>query len=272
MSRFTQLKKCISLALLCAVLLSSCGKDGVDREESTGTAESSVTETAAVTETTDVIYQNEVENNMNIYRIKTFDSLDAVDWDSVSAAAVNTYKWVECDTYETYAKLVYVKDWGFLCQMTCMESDPAATFTEFCDTVCLDSCMEFFAIWDNDDNYLNIESNSLGTLCVQYGMNRDSRRTGIRYLKEDEMFKMNPVVEDDRWTLTMELPIEKLQAFYGDDLTADTFVSGYSFTGNFYKTGSEDITGNEHYAMWNEVGTENPDFHRPEFFGKFIIE
>lgn len=253
-----------------ALLLSACG-EGPNGTAVSGTPATD-TETAAPVVSTNVIYQNEVEESMNIYKIKTFDSVDAVDWDSVTAAGVNTYKWVECDKYETWAKLVYVKDWGFLCRMTCIEDSPVATYTTFDDPVCLDSCMEFFAIFDGGNNYLNFEANSLGTLCLGYGMSRESRRTALRYLKADEMFKAVPEVEDGRWSITYEIPIEKLQAFYGDDLTADTFVSGYTFTGNFYKTGGEDNTGNEHYAMWNEVGTENPDFHRPEFFGKFIIE
>jgi len=264
--------------LTASLLLSACNVDG-----KANTADSSYSESVTVTtiseetttlpsDTTEVIYQDEVYENMNVYKIKTFDTVDAVDWDSVTAASVNTYKWVECDTYETYAKLVYVKDWGFLCRMTCIEEGPAATMTEFCNTVCLDSCMEFFAIWDNGVNYLNIETNSIGTMCVQYGRNRASRQPANRYIDLDDLFVMNPVVEADKWSVTMEIPIEKLQKFYGDDLTAETFVSGYTFKGNFYKTGGADITGNEHYAMWNEVGTENPDFHRPEYFGKFIIE
>ena len=273
MSKHNNLKKgAVSALLLSALLLSACGETTPPANESEGTTSVVETTTALPAETTNVIYQSEVENNMNIYRIKTFDSVDAVDWDSVTAASVNNYKWIECEKYETFAKLVYVKGWGFLCQMTCMESSPAATYTTFDDPVCLDSCMEFFAIWDNEsEDYLNIESNSIGTMCIGFGMSRDSRRTARRYLPLEEMFVMNPVVEDDRWSLTMEIPIEKLQKFY-KNITAETFVSGYTFTGNFYKTGGADITGNEHYGMWNEVGTENPDFHRPEYFGKFIIE
>lgn len=270
-----KLKKTAAVAVICtAILLSACGED-TKAPAVTGTGTGEVSQTAETTalpaETTNVIYQSEVENNMNVYKIKTFESVDAVDWDSVTAASVNNYKWVECEKYETWAKLVYVKDWGFLCQMTCIEDEPVATYTTFDDPVCLDSCMEFFAIWDNGTNYLNIESNSEGTMCIGYGASRESRRTALRYLKLEDMFKMNPVVEDGRWTLTMEIPIEKLQKFY-KNISAETFVSGYSFTGNFYKTGGADNTGNEHYAMWNEVGTENPDFHRPEYFGKFIID
>ena len=271
MSKLKKLKKAaLSALLLAALLLSSCGE--TDAPPVNGTENTTVETTALPAETTNVIYQSEVENNMNIYRIKTFDSVDAVDWDSVTAASVNNYKWVECEKYETFAQLVYVKDWGFLCKMTCMESSPAATYTNFDDPVCLDSCMEFFAIWDNtSSDYLNIESNSIGTMCIGFGASRESRRTARRYLPLEDMFVMNPVVEDDRWSLTMEIPLEKLQKFY-KNLTAEKLVSGYTFTGNFYKTGGADITGNEHYGMWNEVGTENPDFHRPEHFGKFIIE
>lgn len=276
MSKLRSLKKGILAALItAALLLCACG-ESASKPAVSGTVSETQTQTAETAalpaETTNVIYQSEVENNMNIYKIKTFDSVDAVDWDSVTAASINNYKWVECEKYESWAKLVYIKDYGFLCQMTCMEDDPVATYTTFDDPVCLDSCMEFFAIWDNGENYLNIESNSIGTMCIGYGISRESRRTALRYLKLDNMFEMNPVVEDGRWTLTMDIPIEKLREFYGDDLTAETFVSGYSFTGNFYKTGGKDNTGNEHYAMWNEVGTDTPDFHRPEYFGKFIIE
>ena len=41
------------------------------------------------------------------------------------------------------------------------------------------------------------------------------------------------------------------------------------FLGNFYKCG--DLTDHQHYASWTKVGTESPDFHRPEFFGCLIV-
>lgn len=262
----------ISAFLLCTCLIfSSCESMG-ESPVITGTVSETDTETTVLTEKEDsVIFSEEVENNMNVYRIKTFDSTESVDWDSVTAAAIKNYKWVDCTEYEAWAKLVFIKDWGFLCQMTCLEDSPAATYTDFDDPVCLDSCMEFFAIWDGGEDYLNIESNSIGTLCIGFGSSREERHSAMRHLSMNEMFKVSPVVEEGKWTLTMEIPIEKLQKFY-DNITAETFTSGFTFTGNFYKTGGKDITGNEHYGMWNEVGTETPDFHQPRYFGKFIME
>ncbi len=205
-----------------------------------------------------------------VYGIKTFESLGAISWDSVEKAEIDTYKWVQSVEYEAYAQLVFVKDYGFVCRMTCMESEPLANYTQFGDPVYLDSCMEFFAKWDNK-SYINIESNSKGALCCQFGAVKAGRKPATDYLPLNQMFDTNPVVEDGKWTLTMEIPIAKLQKFYGNSLTADTFTSGYQFTGNFYKIGSDAVTGVRHYGMWNEVNGSSPDFHRPEDFGIFIM-
>ena len=38
---------------------------------------------------------------------------------------------------------------------------------------------------------------------------------------------------------------------------------------NFYKCG--DLTVNKHYLAWQPVGTERPDYHRPEYFGPMVF-
>ncbi|MDE6137165.1 MAG: hypothetical protein K2F97_06800, partial [Muribaculaceae bacterium] len=40
--------------------------------------------------------------------------------------------------------------------------------------------------------------------------------------------------------------------------------------GNFYKCAS--ATSQPHYLSWNPIDTPEPDFHRPEFFGKLILQ
>jgi len=205
------------------------------------------------------------------YVVKRYDSEAEVDWQTVDKAYIDTYKWVDSVRYEAYGQLVFVEDYGFLCRMTCMESDPLAVYTQFGDPVYLDSCMEFFAAWDNE-SYVNIESNSLGTLCSQFGKTQKNRKPITDFLSMDEIFEVNPMVEDEYWTLTMELPVEKLQKLYGNALDFDTFISGYTFTGNFYKIGSDAVTGVRHYGMWTEVMGNTPNFHQPEYFGIFVME
>jgi len=205
------------------------------------------------------------------YIVKSFSSINAVRWNSVPRADIDIYKWVNSVEYEAYAQLVYIKDYGFLCRMTCMESDPLTRYTQFGDPVYLDSCMEFFAAWDNQ-SYINIESNSVGALCAQFGATKNNRRPITDYLSMSEIFDVNPVVEEDKWTLTMDIPISKLKKLYGTKLSAQTFVSGYTFTGNFYKIGSDAVTGVRHYGMWTEVDGNTPNFHQPNCFGTFVIE
>lgn len=202
------------------------------------------------------------------YTVKTFDSKDAIDWDAVPGAKVNTYKWLECQEFDTTAKLVFVKDFGFVCKMTCKEANPFTTYTQINDPVYEDSCMEFFCNYAGDE-YVNIELNSVGAACMQIGSARADRRTLSEIL--DKPIAITTEVKDDEWSVMSEMPIETLRVLYGDLIKDDLFVSGYTFSGNFYKTGGVS-TGNEHYASWNEVGTEGPDFHQPAYFGKFVIE
>ena len=145
--------------------------------------------------------------------VSTYGSLDEVAWTEVPKADIDIYKWVDSVEYEAYGQLVYIENYGFICRMTCIESDPL-----------------------------------------------------------NDIFKVTPVVEADQWSLTMDIPISKLQKFYGNSLNADTFVSGYTFTGNFYKIGSDAVTGVRHYGMWTEVDGNSPNFHQPSCFGTFVIE
>jgi len=47
-------------------------------------------------------------------------------------------------------------------------------------------------------------------------------------------------------------------------------LKGKTFRANFYKCG--DMLTVPHYVTWNPVGTENPDYHQPKYFGllKFV--
>lgn len=206
-------------------------------------------------------------NEKNIYRIARFEKKADIDWTKVAVAPIDNYGWLECTELRAYAQLVYAEDAGFLCRMTCEESDPAAVCTEFNGPVCNDSCLEFFVIFAGDC-YLNLEANSIGTKHMCFGPGRGDRLSVGEKIPGG--FPAIPEIGDGVWTLTYELSVEDIAKFY--DVTADTFAPGYEFSGNFYKTGSKAVTGNEHYGMWNKVGTEFPDFHRPEWFGAFVME
>lgn len=207
---------------------------------------------------------------MKEYKIRRFATKDELlaHIAEIPAAEIDTYGWTNGKEYKATARLALSEDYGFVCKMECEESAPAAVCTEENGPVCLDSCMEFFVSFDGK-SYLNLETNAIGTKCMGFGPGRHNRiRVNTRI---PGGFTATPEVGDSKWSVTYEVSFDEIALFY-PELSAATFVPGYEFTGNFYKTGSADITGSEHYGMWSECLTENPDFHRPEYFGKLIME
>ena len=205
-----------------------------------------------------------------VYHIPTLPAgttADAVAWNEIPAASIDNFFWYEGHTPATAARLVYVEGFGFLLRMTCAEADPKAVYTRYNEPVYTDSCMEFFCDWLGDGRYINMEMNSLGTLLSCIGSGRHAR-TPIADLAGGEIFPVAGEVSEGKWQVTAAIPTALLCRILGVD--SIPFASGYTFRGNFYKCGDE--TPVMHYGMWNPVGTEKPDFHRPEYFGTLVMD
>ncbi len=203
-----------------------------------------------------------------MYRIQTLpaDTDTAVmSWSSVPVAEVGCFQWLTGYAPTTTAQMVYIEDYGFVLRMTCTESDPLATYRTYMDPVYKDSCMEFFADFLSDGRYINLEMNANGTLLSCAGADRH-KRTPVAELTEGDIFPVAARRGHDRWTVTAYLPLELLSRILGQSVE---ITPGFTFRGNFYKCG--DDTDIPHYGMWNPVGTEKPDFHRPEYFGTLVV-
>ncbi len=192
---------------------------------------------------------------------------DSVDWNAIPAAPIDHFFWLEGHTPATAAKLVYVEGFGFLLRMTCAEVEPKAVYTQYNEPVYTDSCLEFFCDWLGDGRYINMEMNPNGTLLSCIGPDRHAR-TPIVDLSGGEIFPVTGEILDGYWQVTAEIPLSLLCKILGVDSLP--FGHGYIFRGNFYKCGDE--TPIPHYGMWSPVGTEKPDFHRPEFFGTLVMD
>ena len=203
---------------------------------------------------------------MKEYRIRMLDEKPA-DWSGIAKAEINEYVWGKDYMPVCYAQVVFVKGDGFYARMTCEEKNPKAVYTEFMSGVCRDSCLEFFASYDaSKPDYVNVEMNSIGTSLIAVGPDRYHRTDIDRFVGGP--FEVEAKIEENCWHVCARITLTDLEKIYG--LKPETFSAGYAFRGNFYKCG--DDTEIVHYGMWNPVGTENPDFHRPEYFGKLILE
>ncbi len=133
-----------------------------------------------------------------------------------------------------------------------------------------DSCVEFFISVDGV-NYYNFEFSCIGTIHLAHGPGRGNRKPVdpgiIKKIEIESTLGKQPFAEKKgnfEWEMVIRIPVEIL-AF--DNLKS---FKGLKATANFYKCGDE--TSEPHFVTWNPVKTENPDYHRPEYFGKVLFE
>lgn len=161
------------------------------------------------------------------------------------------------------ARLVYIDGQGFLAKLSCQESNPRITVTEYDQLVSKDSCLEWFANFDPDrsDLYINMEVNAAGIMLCKVG-NTQNRKPLCQIVERPHV---NIIRDEDSWSAEMFVPLTIVSAVYGKD----SFSPGDVIKSNFYKCGDE--TAFKHYGMWSRCETEKPNFHRPEFFGTLEI-
>lgn len=138
-----------------------------------------------------------------------------------------------------------------------------------------DDCMELFiAPIAETGVYYNIEMNCTGHGIVGYGVGKKDRghfdqvqMDCIRRFSTlgSEAFGDRVSTESICWSMIIVIPLDLI--LQGRSVE---YLRGQTVKGNVFKCG--DDMQNRHYLTWNPVGTERPDYHRPEFFGYFEFE
>lgn len=187
-----------------------------------------------------------------------------LDFDKAEVAKIDKYVWGGEYRPEAYAKLVLVEGEGFALQMTCMESEPLAVYKNFDDPVWKDSCLEFFASFNNASPlYMNLEMNSAGAFLMGIRTSRENKRSAAEIVA---LPHVKATKGEGFWRVEYMISFEIIEKLFGKT----ELKSGSVFKGNFYKCG--DDTAVPHFGSWAPIGTEKPDFHRPEYFGELVIE
>lgn len=155
-----------------------------------------------------------------------------------------------------------------------------AVAEKYNDSVCADSCVEFFVEPPGGGGYLNFEFSANGVFLLYHV--RDSRRCSTGGFAD-----FNPVSEESAalvevfhslpkrvepeitvptiWELGFKIPL----ALFAKETKRDIGdISGQTWRANFYKCG--DKTSHRHWISWQPVGKLN--FHRPEDFGTINFE
>ena len=203
---------------------------------------------------------------MKSYTVKNTDDITRAD-----TGAVMCWPWKGFEFQnECKFKISHTND-RFIVSLRTYEENPVARVTEKNGPVCNDSCMEFFfsPSADNSMGYFNFEVNSNPTYLFEYGLCGSDFHPSVDCSDEELNVRSTKSKTEggcDFWQVDFELPYELIKRCAPEcDLS-----SGAVIRANVYKCGRTDQK--EHYGSWNPVETERPNFHMPEFFGKFIIE
>ena len=181
-----------------------------------------------------------------------------VDWSAVPVLPIARALWTENAGVRAEGRLCFDAE-NLYVRLNAAEKEIRAEHTRPLSPVHEDSCLEFFFMPDKETRYLNFEANPNGLLRVQFGTDRANR---FDLVKADAAayFDIKTSRSDGGWTVSYRIPLGFLRLVY----------PGFRFSGdllaNFYKCG--DKTARPHYLSWTPIGTETPDFHRPEFFAR----
>ena len=154
-----------------------------------------------------------------------------------------------------------------------------AVAQNFQDSVCTDSCVEFFVSpLVDSDAYFNFEVNCGGTMLVRRCSSQTERESGMENVAvsdaEGAAFPMAhslpkivepEIAEPTTWTLEYHLQFALFEKYF----EAPRPSSGTTWKANFYKCG--DATSHPHWGSWAPVGTPSPSFHQPAFFQPILF-
>jgi len=172
----------------------------------------------------------------------------------------------------TRVKLVYNRD-GISGLFHVKDRYVRSVHTKHQESVCQDSCVEFFVRPKFDKGYFNFEFNCGGTMHLSYI--RDNTRTSKGFkdfhmlaaseLRHVEIHHSLPKVVEPEitkrtdWTIQFFVPFFLMEKYVGKI----GFPAGQEWRANFYKCA--DHTSHPHWASWQRLSELN--FHMPQHFG-----
>ena len=154
---------------------------------------------------------------------------------------------------------------GFIIRAIVTEHNPRREETQNQGQICQDSCVEWFVNFlpDKCDRYFNFEVNPNGAVYASFRKDRFD----YSFLSESDIqsLDISTTVCRDVWEVQYKVPFSLIRKY----IPNYHFVEGMRIKANFYKCG--DLMPFPHYGVWNAFSIDEPDFHRPEFFGDIVL-
>ena len=200
-----------------------------------------------------------------MYKVKYLPD-EAARWDNAGLVRIGCDPWGRSVyTPEAAVRVCYGND-AFYVRFDITEDHILAVNTQPNGPVHEDSCVEWFInpCPDISDKYVNFEINAIGTMHAALGAGRHERK--LLDAAMHGMVDIKPYIDSPYWRMEYTVPFEFFHRLYG----AIDFTNGYKMKGNFYKCSNNNRK--PHWLCWNKIGSPQPDFHRPEWFGDIILQ
>ncbi len=205
-------------------------------------------------------------------------------WENPQWAAAHTlqiahFPWEDSGHHpRTQARLLY-DDHHLAAAFRVEDRYVRAVARKFQDSVCTDSCVEFFvAPAPGSAAYFNFEVNCGGTMLVYRCPSPEERQAGkerVEMTGEDgaaiRMAHSLPkivdpeIAEPTTWTIEYHIPFALFAKYFG----LCPPQAGARWRANFYKCA--DHTSHPHWGSWAPVDTPRPNFHVPSSFQPIIF-
>ncbi len=204
---------------------------------------------------------------------------DSPVWQQAETLEVANFPWADSG-HRPVTKARFVYDDEFLGVSFRVEDQYVrAVARKFQDSVCSDSCVEFFVSpVPGSQAFFNFELNCGGTMLLMRVPSPEERQAGKENIDVSEAdgativvaHSMPRIVEPEitdpiTWALEYHVPL----ALFASYFDCDSPVSGTTWKGNVYKCG--DRTSHPHWGSWAPVDTPQPSFHQPAFFQTFLF-
>lgn len=223
---------------------------------------------------------------MRTYTVKRADGDMSIDgdadgqWRRAERLDVNRFNWHDGGPkLRTTAWLLYDED-AIYARFDVEDHDISSTVTELNGPTFRDSSVELFADPNPgvDSRYFNFEANCCGFFKLAWqeegwqerGIDRDlipgDLAERIRVETSVEGPTREPRSDDEGWWLAAAIPFPVLREFTGVAVDPEP---GTVWRANVYRSG---VARDELKATWNPMPTPEPDYHSPEYFGRFRFE
>lgn len=199
---------------------------------------------------------------MKTYRI---EKASEPNWSRVDVAYMDKFPWPRLNQPFSMAQMVWDEQ-GIQVKMQTDERPRFMNLRDFSEVVYTENCMELFLMPDpvRDRRYFNWGFNPAGAMLHSIGADRYNREL-LNARSWEKLFRLHTEPCAWGWALYFYIPFDYLREYFPQMDVRE----GMEMRGNLFKIA--DGTDAPHYGCWSYIDTDNPDFHTPEFFGRFVL-